>query len=55
MASLTYRVSGQLGEVRTAAAGTAAAAGQVRQTTDHLGQQSTALSREVEQFIANVN
>jgi methyl-accepting chemotaxis protein len=55
MAALTDRVSGQLGEVRTAAAGTAAAAGQVRHTTDDLGQQSTALSHEVKQFIANVN
>ena len=55
MAALTDRVSGELDEVRTAAAGTAAAAGQVRHTAGDLGQQSTAISQEIKQFIANVN
>ena len=54
VATVTGRVSAQLGEVRTAAAETGAAAGQVRGTADDLGRQSTALSREVEQFIAGV-
>ena len=54
VATVTGRVSGQLGQVRTAAAETGAAAGQVHQTADDLGRQSTALSREVEQFIAGV-
>jgi methyl-accepting chemotaxis protein len=54
VATVTGRVSSQLGEVRTAAAETGTAAGQVRQTADDLGRQSTALSREVEQFIAGV-
>jgi methyl-accepting chemotaxis protein len=47
-------VSSQLGEVRAAAAETGSAAAQVRGTADDLGRQSTALSREVEQFIAGV-
>jgi len=54
VATVTGRVSSQLGEVRAAAAETGAAAGQVRGTADDLGRQSTALSREVEQFIAGV-
>jgi methyl-accepting chemotaxis protein len=54
VATVTGRVSSQLSEVRTAAAETGAAAGQVRETADDLGRQSTALSREVEQFIAGV-
>jgi len=54
VATVTGRVSSELGEVRAAAAETGAAAGQVRQTADDLGLQSTALSREVEQFIAGV-
>jgi methyl-accepting chemotaxis protein len=54
VATVTGRVSSQLGEVRAAAAETGAAAGQVRETADDLGRQSTALSHEVEQFIAGV-
>jgi len=54
VATVTGRVSSQLDEVRAAAAETGAAAGQVRETADDLGRQSTALSREVEQFITGV-
>jgi methyl-accepting chemotaxis protein len=54
VATVTGEVSSQLGHVRAAAAETGTAAGQVRRTADDLGQQSTALSREVEQFIAGV-
>ena len=54
VATVTGRVSNQLGEVRTAAAETGTAAGQVRGTAGDLGQQSTALSHEVERFIAGV-
>ncbi|HEV2677592.1 MAG TPA: HAMP domain-containing methyl-accepting chemotaxis protein [Aliidongia sp.] len=54
VATVTGRVSSQLDEVRTAAAETGVAAGQVRQTADDLSHQSTALNREVEQFIAGV-
>ncbi|HLZ65059.1 MAG TPA: methyl-accepting chemotaxis protein [Aliidongia sp.] len=54
VATVTGRVSSQLGDVRAAAAETGNAAGQVRQTADDLSRQSTALNREVEQFIAGV-
>ena len=54
VATVTGRVSSQLGEVRTAATETGMAAGQVSQTADDLGRQSTALSREVERFITGV-
>ncbi|MDB5501107.1 MAG: chemotaxis protein [Tardiphaga sp.] len=54
VALLTDRVSSQLGDVRTAAAGTVTAAGQVRQTTDELGRQSGLLSLEIERFIAGI-
>jgi methyl-accepting chemotaxis protein len=54
VALLTDRVSTQLGEVRSAAAGTVSAAGQVRQTTDELGRQSGHLSLEIERFIAGI-
>jgi methyl-accepting chemotaxis protein len=54
VATVTGRVSSQLSDVRAAAEETGNAAGQVRQTADDLGQQSTTLSREVEQFIAGV-
>ncbi len=54
VATVTGRVSSQLDEVRSAAAETGTAAGQVRDTAGDLGRQSTALSREVEEFIAGV-
>jgi methyl-accepting chemotaxis protein len=54
VATVTGQVSGQLGDVRAAAVETGSAAAQVRQTADDLGLQSTALSREVEQFIGGV-
>jgi methyl-accepting chemotaxis protein len=54
VALLTDRVSTQLGAVRAAAAGTVAAAGQVREMTDDLGRQSGNLSLEIERFIAGI-
>jgi methyl-accepting chemotaxis protein len=54
VATVTGRVSSQLGEVRAAVAGTGNEAAQVRQTAGDLGRQSTALSQEVEQFIGGV-
>jgi hypothetical protein len=54
VAMLTDCVSTQLNEVWVAAAGTATAAGQARQTTDDLGRQSGHLSLEIERFIAGI-